>query len=210
MTLREAVEQLQKQGIKIKFYVRKDGGIVVQKIGDVSYSGKAGNKVVREMAGIELSTRRAKQLERINKQRNWSKPKIKVSDKMNTQLKRVQRLWREKGIKGTISKRNLKLMIQERGVEGAKIYLQEMERHAKGLAYNSQIEGLLARLEQDLINIHDSDEQAKLRALIDKIKINKDKLSPQDVNAIYDELYNYETGSLNAGALEDRIDRIIK
>lgn len=209
MTLRESVKELQKRGINITYYERKDGGIVVTSINGTKYRGKTGNKVVRFMMNQELSSRRASQLSRITRQRNWSSPRIESTEDMNRQLKRVQRLWRKEGIRGTISKRNLKIMIQERGFEGAKTYLIEMERHARGLAYNSQIDGLIARMEQDLVNIHDENEQSLIQSVIDKLKANRDNISFEDVTRIYDELYNYEQDSIGAGAFAERVNRIL-
>ena len=209
MTIREIVSTLRKQGIKISVYERKDGGLVITSINGTSYRGKTGNKVARFMINESLSERRSMQLERITRQRNWSKPSVKTTEELNRYLKRVQRKWRKAGIKGTISKRNLKNMIQERGLEGATNYLSEMERHAEGLAYNSQIDGLIARLEQDLVNVESDEEEEAIEALIDKLKRNRDNISFEMVQRIYDEIYNWESDAIEIDTLISRIDSIL-
>lgn len=209
MTLRQMVNELQNKGYKVRYYVRNDGGIVVTSINNKKYTGKKGNRAMRLLLGEELSERRQAQLSRITRQRNWARPKVTTPQQMERELKRVQRKWRKAGIKGTISKRNLKKIIEERGLSEAQRYLEEMERHAEGKAYNSQIEGLIARLQEDMLNLEDSESQTLLQECIDLIEENRDSISPQDVFAIFDELYNFEAGALHITILYQRIHSII-
>lgn len=209
MTLKEMVTELESRGYKVKYYVRNDGGIVIQQINNRKFQGKKGNRAARLLLNQELSERRATQLRRITRQRNWTQPKIKTPADLERALKRVQRKWRKAGIRGTISKRNLRKMIEERGLEEAERYIIEMERHAEGLAYNSQIEGLIARLQEDILNIEDSESQSLLQECIDLIEENRDRISPQDIFAIFDELYNFEAGALHITILYQRIHSII-
>ena len=209
MTLREMVAELEARGYDVKYYVRNDGGIEVRSINGKKFRSKKGNRAMRLLLNQELSERRATQLKRITKQRNWTKSKLKTPSDMERALKKVQRKWRKAGIKGTISKRNLKKMIEERGLEEAQRYLEEMERHAEGKAYNSQIDGLIARLEEDILNLDDSESQTLLQECIDLIEENRDSISPQDVIAIFDELYNFEAGALHITILYERIHSII-
>lgn len=59
MKLKDVVKKLENQGVKITYTPRKDGGINITSINGVSYVGRAGNVMAREIAGEKLS---AKQL----------------------------------------------------------------------------------------------------------------------------------------------------
>lgn len=209
MSLRQIVMELIARGHKVTYYVRKDGGLVIHSIDGTHYSGKTGNAVARKMLGVALSTRRKVQLERINTQRNWKKSKTPIPEDLEKYRLKVNRLLRKSVKVGTLSKQNLRVMIEERGVEGAWEYLKEQERRARGLAYNSVINGLLARLEEDKLSAP-SDEVEKLNELIEDIKANMDNISFDSVFRIFDELYNYEMGSLSIDTLVQRVRAILK
>ena len=209
MSLRQIVMELIARGHKVTYYVRKDGGLVIHSIDGTHYSGKAGNAVARKMLGVALSTRRKVQLERINTQRNWKKSKTPIPEDLEKYRLKVNRLLRKSVKVGTLSKQNLRVMIEERGVEGAWEYLKEQERRARGLAYNSVINGLIARLEEDKLSAP-SDEVEKLSELIEDIKANMDNISFDSVFRIFDELYNYEMGSLSIDTLVQRVRAILK
>ena len=209
MTLRQIVMELIARGHKVNYYVRKDGGLVIHSIDGTHYSGKTGNAVARKMLGVALSTRRKVQLERINTQRNWKKSKTPIPEDLDKYRLKVNRLLRKSVKVGTLSKRNLREMIEERGVEGAWEYLKEQERRARGLAYNSVINGLLARLEEDKLTAP-IEEQEKLESLIEDIRNNMDNISFDSVFRIFDELYNYEMGQLSIDTLVSRVRSILK
>lgn len=209
MSLRQIVMELIARGHKVTYYVRKDGGLVIHSIDGTHYSGKTGNAVARKMLGVALSTRRKVQLERINTQRNWKKSKTPIPEDLEKYRLKVNRLLRKSVKVGTLSKQNLRVMIEERGVEGAWEYLKEQERRARGLAYNSVINGLIARLEEDKLSAP-SDEVEKLSELIEDIKANMDNISFDSVFRIFDELYNYEMGSLSIDTLIQRVRAILK
>ena len=209
MTLRQIVMELIARGHKVNYYVRKDGGLVIHSIDGTHYSGKTGNAVARKMLGVALSTRRKVQLERINTQRNWKKSQTPIPEDLEKYRLKVNRLLRKSVKVGTLSKRNLREMIEERGVEGAWEYLKEQERRARGLAYNSVINGLLARLEEDKLTAP-IEEQEKLESLIQDIRNNMDNISFDSVFRIFDELYNYEMGQLSIDTLASRVRSILK
>ena len=209
MSLRQIVMELIARGHKVTYYVRKDGGLVIHTIDGQHYSGKTGNAVARKMLGVALSTRRKVQLERINTQRNWKKNKTPIPEDLEKYRLKFNRLLRKSVKVGTLSKQNLRVMIEERGVEGAWEYLKEQERRARGLAYNSVINGLIARLEEDKLSAP-SDEVEKLSELIEDIKANMDNISFDSVFRIFDELYNYEMGSLSIDTLVQRVRAILK
>lgn len=207
MTTRQVINELTKRGFKVTFYVRKDGGILIKSIDGVKYIGAKGNIQARSLLGIKLAERRQAQLKKITRERVIHPRKIPVEtpEDLERFRKRVMRKWRKAGLTGSISKRNLRKIIEERGFEGAKLYLQEMERHSEGKAYLGAIEGLLARIEQDLV----VEDDPYLRQVYDLISDNKEAFKQEWLFNIYDELYNYEMGRIDSHDLLMKVKTIL-
>lgn len=202
MTTRQLVKFLQDQGHQVTYYVRKDGGILIRSIDGVNYSGATGNKVARWMAGENLAPRRAQQLKTITKQRKVKPKKVPplTPENLETTRKRVMRKWRKANLRGSISKRNLKKMIEDRGLEGARTYLEEMERRTEGKAYKGSIEGLIQRIKQDMINAPEDDKEY-LQMLVDLIELHKEEFKEEWLLDIVNKLYDWEqdkTGQVKA------------
>lgn len=202
MTTRQLVEFLQKQGHQVTYRIRTDGGVLITSIDGVKYKGATGNKVARWIAGEQLSERRGQQLQTITKQRKVKPRKIQPTTPANLEKIRVRvmRKWRKANLRGSISKRNLKRMIEDRGIEGAAQYLEEMERRTEGKAYRASVEGLIARIEQD-INSADEEDAKWLNTLKKLIESKKDSFLQEWMQPIVDKLYEWEqdkTGMVKA------------
>ena len=193
LTTRQIVTQLERQGHIVKYYVRKDGGILIQSINGQKFSGAKGNIYARTLLGEEFSERREAQLKKITRERVRTPRKIPVEtpEDLERFRKRVMRKWRKAGLKGSISKRNLRKIIEDRGFAGAKTYLEEMERHSEGKAYLSAVEGLISRIEQDLL-IEDDEWLSKS---LDLIEENKENFKQEWLFNIFDSLYEVEKGN---------------
>lgn len=193
MSTRQLVKFLQDNGHQVTYYIRKDGGVLIKSIDGIQYTGATGNKVARWMAGEQLAPRRAQQLKTITERRiiKPKKPLPPTPEGLETMRKRVMRKWRKANLRGSISKRNLKRMIEDRGIEGARIYLEEMERRTEGKAYKGSINGLIARIEQDMVNASASDKEY-LQMLIDLIKDNEENFKEEWMLSIVDKLYDWE------------------
>ena len=61
MTIREIIIQLQKEGKKVKWRQRTDGGILITEINNMKFKGAKGNAEARKIVGVELSEARIKQ-----------------------------------------------------------------------------------------------------------------------------------------------------
>lgn len=193
MTTRNIVKQLQSQGYEVKVYVRKDGGVLIKAINGKKFTGAKGNIYARELLGIQFSKRRSEQLHKITRARSYYKThKIETPEDLERFRKSVMRKWKKADLRGSISKYNLKKMIEDRGVEGAKQYLIEMERHTEGKAYFSAIEGLLDRISQDM-NVVDGEDYSWLEMLYNLIDSKKEEFKQEWLFAIFDELYEFES-----------------
>ena len=197
MTIAEIVKLLEKEGHSVKYYVRKDGGLLITEIDGVKYKGASGNAQARAMSGQVVSERRVQQLKKITKQRKVKHKKLKIPDELEKMRKKVERAWRKAGIKGQISKRNLEAIIKERGVAGAKTYLEEMMRHTKGYAYTTQIDDLIMRIQQDMV-VSDEKENTWLEKVIQLIEANRETLLVEVLFSIFDKLYEFEQFRLSA------------
>lgn len=207
INVRKMVAELKTKGYEVTFRVRSDGGILITSIDGVKYKGAAGNKMARLLTGNVLSKRRTAQLSKITRERKVKPRKIPVETPADLERyrKRVMRKWRKATLTGSISKRNLRKIIEERGFEGAKKYLEEMERHTEGKAYKGQINVLLSKLDQDIAIMYDSpDEVEELEKIKTLIKDNEDNITPQMIFNILDWLYDWEKDS-NARARDLRI-----
>lgn len=212
MSTRELVNKLQSQGYNVKFYVRKDGGILIRSIDGVKFTGASGNIAARTILGVSISERRKAQLTKITRERVTHPRKIPVETPLDLERyrKRVMRKWRTAKLAGSISKRNLRKIIEDRGFEGAKKYLEEMERHTQGKAYYGAIEGLLARIQNDIDVLEDEIEIHYLENAYNLIEDNKEDFKQEWLFQIFDSLYNFETGKITASDFYLKVESLIR
>ena len=193
MTLRDIVAKLQQAGYKITYRNRTDGSIIVTSINGKKFKGVEGNKVVRFMAGETLSTRRAKQLTKITKTRVRKKPKTPTPATLEKQRLRVTRKWRKRGLEGSIAKSNLEAMIKDRGLEGAKTYLDRMEKRAEDITPIELVDGAIQRLTEDIDSPSSTDEEkVMLQDMKSYLENNKDNIPFKNFFRWLDLLYDWE------------------
>ena len=215
MTLKQIANQLTQKGYKVTFKVRKDGGILITSINGKKFSAAKGNIAARELLGVKISTRRSEQLHKITRARSYYKTHIiQTPEDLEKFRKSVMRKWKKADLRGSISKVNLKRIIADRGIEGAKQYLIEMERHAEGKAYIGAVEALLARIQQDMSAVAgDMTELNWLQELYALIENRKEEFKQEWLFAIFDELYNWEndnTGSITAHDLFLKVQSLLQ
>lgn len=151
MKMIDIVKQLISAGYNIEYYVRKDGGILIREIDGQKYTGAKGNKIARSMVGATLSEARQTQLAWNVKNliKGVKKPKNKIAEDLDEQLKKTQKAWRINKVKtGKITKRKLRQYIKMYGEEEAKRYLQRAEKYAQGFTYPENVEALANRVER--------------------------------------------------------------
>ena len=199
----DLVKQLQVQGYKVTYRVRTDGGILITSINGRKFKAAEGNIRAREILGVELSTRRAMQLRKITRTRRSKLPKPITPESLETQRKRVVRKWRKAGLSGSIAKSNLEAIIRDRGIQGAKEYLDNMEKRSEGYANTGEIEAMIERLKED-INSSDEEEIEDIQKMIDYIDKHKDNFPHKNFFKIFDEIYNWELGVISSSELVHR------
>ena len=163
MNLLEIIKILQKEGHKVEYSHRKDGGYIIRKIDGQRFSGKTGNAFARRMTGQSLSIARATQLSRIRTPKGKRAVKrMPIPENLKRALRRVQRQWRKKHptIEGTISTRGLRYQIEKYGVEEAEMSLDKAYRYSMGFAYIDNVLFLIQRIEQDLSKMPSSEMES--------------------------------------------------
>lgn len=149
MTLRKTVDVLRSGGMDIQYRIRPDGGIVVTRIGNIKYSGRAGNTAVRQIAGTPLSESAMSQRSKIAKRGVFGRtvaPLPKLEPEIKKALRTAQRAFRKSGDKaGMPTTANVRFH-QQRGETKEQIfdYLNNTIRYAKGLAQIDYLYAILA------------------------------------------------------------------
>ena len=195
MTIRQTIGLLKSQGYEVTYRTRSDGGVLITSINGQKFSGAKGNILARNLTGQTLTDRRRSQLAKITKARKHYRThgKIATTEDLEKYRKRVMRKWKKAGLTGSISKYNLRKMVEDRGLKGAETYLEEMERHTENKAYIGQLEALYSRIDQDIVAVQfDTEEVSELEKLKDVVKQHENDITPEQIFKIFDWLYDWE------------------
>lgn len=144
MNIRAIIQELERLGFKVDARRRVDGGWIITKINDMTFTGAKGNQYAREILGIELSQARIEQTKyNVEKYiRGTKKPKDKVDEELNRKLRTLQQKWRRHEVHAKITKRKLRWHLKEGGRKEAEEYLRKMSRYGEGLAYEENVDYL--------------------------------------------------------------------
>ena len=144
MTIRKIAQELANQGYKIRYRVRKDGGVLITQINGQRFTGATGNKVARQMTGQTISEARRGQLERITRERT-------DIENLYKEYRRVKRKWTKGNLPkqaGKLTFKKFKRAIQEKGKAEALRFLGEKEKYASGIAHTPNIIALSSYIEE--------------------------------------------------------------
>ena len=191
MNLIEIIKILQKEGHKIEYSYRKDGGYIIRSIDGQRFSGKTGNAFARRLTGTPLSVARATQLARIRTPKGKKNvARTPIPDDLKRMMRKVQREWRKKHptIEGTISTRGLRYQIEKYGVEEARMSLDKAYRYSMGYAYIDNVLFLIERINNDLSKMPDTSMEAVV-SLIEQKQLN---FREEWIAPIYNALYDWE------------------
>lgn len=186
------IEELRKMGFSVEAHKRTDGGWIIKKINDMTFTGASGNAYARQILGVELSQARIEQTS-FNVQKyikGSKKPKDQIDEKLEKALKKVQRLWRKKNVKASITKKKLRWHLKEGGRIEAEAYLEKMSRYGEGYAYEENVEYLAKYIEDIARGIITNDKlQNDIYALADYIRSKKDTFKEEWIQKCYTYAY---------------------
>ena len=197
MNLEQIIKILQKEGHKVEYSHRKDGGYIIRKIDGQRFSGKTGNAFARRMTGQSLSIARATQLARIRMPKGKKATKLlPIPEDLKKMLRKTQREWRKKHptIEGTISTRGLRYQIQKYGIEEAKMSLDKAYRYSVGYAYIDNVMFIIERIKQDLAKMPNSAMEEAVLFIEQRMLTFKEEW----ISSIYYEaIYPWEQGVIS-------------
>lgn len=213
MTIKEIAEILAENGHNIKIRKRSDGGYIISSIDSEKFRGAAGNIRARKIVGATLSTARSYQLSRIKPPKKVAPMKRKqkpLPAELLKEMRKVQREWRKThpDISGTISTKGLRYQYEKYGEEVAKASLNKAYRYSQGYAYIENVNWLVQRLESDR-NKLDGSEAADIDDIINQIKMKSLSFKEEWISEIYEEIYDFEKGAMDANELARRIQSIM-
>lgn len=213
MTIKEIAEILAENGHNIKIKKRSDGGYIISGIDSEKFRGAAGNIRARKIVGATLSAARSYQLSRIRPPKKVAPMKRKqkpLPAELLKEMRKVQREWRKThpDISGTISTKGLRYQYEKYGEEVAKASLNKAYRYSQGYAYIENVNWLVQRLESDR-NKLDGSEAAAIDDIINQIKMKSLSFKEEWISEIYEEIYDFEKGAMDANELARRIQSIM-
>lgn len=206
MTMMQVVAELMAGGHQVQFYVRKDGGILIQRIDDKRFKGAKGNARAREMTGQNLSEARMAQLKYATKARQELRsPKlknVKIPDAVQKAYEKSKKKW-DKAFKakegkphpaGYLGKTRLKKTLADYDETEALRRMSEAERYASGLAYTKNVQGLAVEIRK-AGNDYESNE---LLTLANDVEENAYMIREEWIYPAYQALYKLTKGQTPA------------
>lgn len=199
MNTLEMINELKKRGFKVEARRRTDGGWLITKINGKKFTGAKGNQEARAILGVALETKRAEQLQyNVEKFIKGSKkPKDKVDEALNKELRKVQRIWRKGQVKAKITKKKLRWHIKEGGRKEALEYLEKMKRYGKGYAYLENVENLAKYVEDVALGISDNELKEATIKVADFIRGKAELFREEWISAVYSYWYEVVANNYN-------------
>ena len=212
LTIKNIIDELRKLGMEVEARKRSDGGYIITKINNMTFSGAKGNQYARQVLGVELSQARIEQTAyNVTKYIKGTKSKT-LDEGMKKELRKVQRTWRknEVGGKAKITAKKVKRHLKEYGREETEEYLRKMNRYGQGYAYEENVDYLVDYLKDvakglDLTNEEYAD---KFERLAEEIRSRKETFKEDWIKKIYEILYTMFELGLQDSTLEAALNSI--
>jgi len=190
MNTKEIINELRKLGIEVEARKRTDGGWIITKIDNMTFTAAKGNAQARKILGVELSQARIEQTAA-----NVSKyiKKDPLSKDIQKNIKKVQRTWKKNkvGGKAKVTTKKVRRHIKEHGEAETKEYLRKMSRYGEGYAYEENIE-YLAQYTEDIARVYEdrgSSMAEKFYQLADYIREKAATFKEDWIGRVYQCLY---------------------
>ena len=140
MNVAKMIQELEKMGFKVNARRRTDGGWIITKINDMTFTGASGNQYARQVLGVELSQARIEQTHfNVQKYISGQKKKATLDEEMKKELRKVQRVWRKHKVQGRITAKKVKEHLRDSGRKEAMEYLKRQSRYGQGYAYTENV-----------------------------------------------------------------------
>ena len=124
---------------------------------------------------------------------------------MTKELKKVQRLWRKKKVKATITKKKLRWHIKEGGKREAWQYLKKMSRYGQGYAYEENVE-YLAKYITDVAQGCPENYRNKVLQVASVVRSKIENFKEEWINKVYSYWYEVIEQNYNTATIESAIN----
>ena len=160
MNVATMIKELEKLGFKVNARRRTDGGWIITKINDMTFSGASGNQYARQVLGVELSQARIEQTHfNVTKYIKGQEKKGSLDEELKRELRKVQRIWRKNKVNGTITSRKVKQHLKDAGREEALSYIRRQGRYGQGFAYPENVRYLADYIRGIAKGMEDTDKE---------------------------------------------------
>lgn len=198
MNVAKMIQELEKMGFKVNARKRTDGGWIITKINDMTFTGASGNQYARQVLGVELSQARIEQthfnVEKYIKV-GAGKKQGALDEEMKKELRKVQRIWRKTKVQGKITAKKVKQHLKDFGREEAKEYLKKQTRYGQGLAYLENVKYMADYIRDWARSVKDQDIRDGYLKMADRLEEKAEFITEKQLQDIHDLLYEIkETG----------------
>ena len=212
MNVGQMIKELEKMGFKVNARKRTDGGWIITKINDMTFTGASGNQYARDVLGVEMSQARIEQVHfNVNKYIKVGKGKREkaLDPEMQKELQKVQRIWRKTKIHGKITAKKVKYHIQEMGREEAEAYLKKQKRYGQGLAYLENVKYMADYMRDWARSVKDKDIQEGYLKMADRLEEKAEMIKQDQLNQIHDVLYEVKETGWEENACAQGLTKIV-
>lgn len=199
MTIKNIIDELRKLGMNVEARKRSDGGYIITKINNMTFSGAKGNQYARQVLGVELSQARIEQTSFNVKKYIAGKKQKTLDEEMKKKLRKVQKTWRKNKVGGEakITAKKVKRHLKEHGREETEEYLRKMNRYGEGYAYEENVEYLAQYIEDVARGLDLTNEKyaAKFYELAEQVRSRSAFFREDWIQRVYQVLYSiFELG----------------
>ena len=189
MNVQELIKELQKLGYKVSSRKRTDGGYLITKIENMTFTGSKGNAYAREILGITMSEAKMKQLS-VNVEKYIKGKKEKTLEyNIKKDLRTTQKLMRKFKAPFRISAKKVKWHLRNYGEAEARSYLSKMRLYAQGVAYEENVMYLANYVEDVAMGTNNQTLHTALMTLADTIRSKINMFKEKWINPIYRKMY---------------------
>ena len=216
MTIKDIIETLQQENMDISFYVRKDGGIRITKIGTQHYRGSKGNAVARSIVGVSLSEARTRALRKLKTPKGKGsynkRRKEPIDEETKKRIRKLQRIYKKRNYSGKPTIRGYRYNLKHYGKEEADRLLHQSDLYAEGIIYEANVQWLIDRISMIRDKVSNKYHSA-IDTIIDKLNGMRTsmKYDPTYLKLIDDKgpIYELEMGRIKTEEAIQKINAIL-
>lgn len=215
-TIEALISQAKEQGMNIKATKRKDGGYIVRAIDGTKYTGKEGNKALRNIMGTSLSQaqieqRRANRVE-IEQLKKLEPFKNTYSDKLLKEAAKtkefVEKSLAAQGLNGSWNPFKSIEYYKSKGYDEERVaeMISNIRTKAAGFAYADNVEAFIMSAWQ--LPLFQGDNGA-IRYYKLKYLSAMQQMRITDLNILLEELYKVKNDTMDYSEFEYDVDEIL-